>query len=81
MDIVVSNVSQPHAIASSHYLPSLPLPVGLNKLLHYDVEIVPRLYAASLLFHKYTMRSTQSPRALHLQAYNRPLLCMAVLTS
>ena len=79
MDIVVSNVSQPHAIASSHYLPSLPLPVGLNKLLHYSVEIVPRLYAASLLFHKDTMRS--SLRALHLQAYNRPLLCRAVLTS
>ena len=67
----------------SHHLPSLPLPVGLNKLLHYDVdvEIVPRLYAASLLFHKYTMRSTESPRALLLQAYNRLLLCMAVLTS
>ena len=67
----------------SHHLPSLPLPVGLNKLLHYDVdvEIVPRLYAASLLFHKYTMRGTQSPRALLLQAYNRLLLCRAVLTS
>ena len=81
MDIVVSNVSQPHAIASSHYLPSLPLPVGLNKLLHYDVEIMLRLYAASLLFHKYTMRETQSPRALLLRAYNRFLLCMEALTS